>query len=180
MQAFMLLATGLLAQFPRPNRGGGGEEAAAVLASMCMAMSCWIVLLLPMIIGMWKVYTKAGEPGWASIVPIYNVMVLAKIAGRDPVYGLLTLIPLAGIIFYIIILLDVAKQFDVGGGFVAGLILLPMVFWPILGFGSATFRGRRGGSGGGRRSARSRYDDDDDDYDDRPRRKRRRDDDDDY
>lgn len=177
----VLASFGLLAQFPRNAGPSGAEVGTAIMMALICNLIIVLVITVPIIAGMWKVFVKAGEPGWAAIVPIYNAMVLAKIGGRDPMYGLLLLVPVVGIVFAIIILLDVAKKFDVGGGFVAGLILLPMIFWPILGFGSAQYRGGR--SGGGRRSARSsrRDYDDDEEEDDRPRRRRRpRDEDDDY
>jgi hypothetical protein len=164
-----MLSTFLVSLALFAQRGGGGEDAAAAMFGVCL-LSFYLVVVVGMIAGMWATFAKAGEPGWAAIVPIYNVIVLAKIGGKDPLYGLLCLIPIVGIIFLIMILIEVANKFGRGGAFVVGLILLPFIFWPILGFGSAQYHGR-----GGRRS-RSRYDDDDDD---RPRRSRSRDDDDD-
>src|SRR6266566_1470050 len=77
---------------------------------------------------MWKVFTKAGEPGWAAIIPIYNYVVLDRIAGR-PGWWLLLWI-LLGPIAYIVISFDLAKRFGKGAGFAIGLILLPFIFWP--------------------------------------------------
>ena len=86
----------------------------------------------------WKVFTKAGQPGWASIVPIANLYFLCKVAGR-PGWWLLLLF-LCFPIFYIIICIDIAKRFGKGGGFAVGLILLGIIFFPILGFGSAQYQ----------------------------------------
>lgn len=116
--------------------------AAAVMMMLCCTLTVVLLTMIPMIIGMWMTFTKAGEPGWASLIPIYNVMILAKIAGKEEAYGLLVLIPLVGIVFAIIILIELCKRFDQGGGFVVGLILLPFVFWPILGMGQARYLGR--------------------------------------
>jgi hypothetical protein len=172
----MLMMLALMLVWAQRGGGGGGAGAGAFggLACMCGALLLGLLIGLIPIAGVWKAFEKAGEPGWTAIVPIYNMMIMSKIAGRGENYGLMCLIPCAGVIFSIIILLDFCKKFDVGGGFVAGLILLPYIFWPILGFGSARYIG---GSRAGRR--RAVEDEEEDDYDDRPRRPRRRDDDDD-
>jgi hypothetical protein len=91
-----------------------------------------LAIYVLMIVAMWKVFTKAGEPGWAAIVPIYNVITMLKIAGKPAWMFLL------GPIGYIVAAIGIAKRFDRGGGFAAGLILLPFVFWPMLAFGSAS------------------------------------------
>ena len=100
----------------------------------------WLVVMVLMIAGMWKVFSKAGEPGWAAIVPIYNIIVLLKIAGK-PMWWLvmILIVPVANIVFAIMALAAMAARFGKGGGFVAGLIFLPFVFYPILGFGDAQY-----------------------------------------
>jgi Family of unknown function (DUF5684) len=87
----------------------------------------------------WKVFTKAGQPGWASIIPIVNLFFLCKVAGRPAWWVLLLLICFP--IFWIIISLDVAKRFGKGVGFAIGLMFLGIIFYPILGFGSAQYQG---------------------------------------
>lgn len=104
----------------------------------------WIIyfaVLILMIAGMWKVFSKAGQPGWAAIIPIYNLYVMCKVAGRPGWWVILMLIPLVNFIIIIILLIDIAKRFGKGGGFAVGLIFLPFIFWPILGFGSAQYQG---------------------------------------
>ncbi|HLF00043.1 MAG TPA: DUF5684 domain-containing protein [Gaiellaceae bacterium] len=104
----------------------------------------WIIYLaiaVLVIAGWWKVFTKAGEEGWKAIIPIYNFIVLLKIVGREWWWVLLALIPIVGLVIWIIVSLDLAKSFGRGGGFAVGLILLPFIFAPILGFGSDTYRG---------------------------------------
>jgi hypothetical protein len=123
-----------------------------------------------MIVGMWRIFEKAGEPGWMSIIPILNIFILLKIAGKPGWWILLFFIPFVGIIIAILVWIDVAKNFGKGGGFVVGLILLPFIFIPILGFGDARYDPH--GEGQPRRRRRRReYDDEDDD--DRPRKRRR-------
>jgi hypothetical protein len=87
----------------------------------------------------WKVFTKAGKPGWASIIPIYNYYVLTQIAGKEWWWFLLLFIPVINFIAWIMICLGLAEKFGKGGGFAVGLILLGIVFFPILGFGSAVY-----------------------------------------
>ena len=98
----------------------------------------------------WKIFTKAGQPGWACIIPIYNLYVWCKIVGRPWWWLLLMLIPFVNFIIAIILLIDLAKSFGKGVGFGIGLLLLPVIFFPILGFGSAQYQGPTAGSLGRR------------------------------
>ena len=103
-----------------------------------------LVVAIFLIIAMWKVFTKAGEPGWVSIIPIYNIYALCKIAGRPGWWLLLMLIPFVNFIVAIIVCIDIAKNFGKGAGFGIGLAFLGPIFFPILGFGSATYEGPAG------------------------------------
>ena len=100
---------------------------------------CYFAFVILMIAGLWKTFSKAGQPGWAAIIPIYNLIVLCQVAGRPIWWFLLLLICFP--IFYIIICIDIAKRFGKGGGFAVGLIYLPFIFFPMLGFGSAQYQG---------------------------------------
>ena len=93
------------------------------------------------IIATWKIFTKAGEAGWKSIIPIYNIIVLFKIVGMNPWMILLYLVPIANIVVMILFNIKLAKAFGKGGGFAAGLIFLNTIFTLILGFGSAEYVG---------------------------------------
>ena len=93
----------------------------------------------------WKIFTKAGQPGWACIIPIYNLYVWCKIVGRPWWWILLMLIPFVNFIIAIILLIDLAKSFGKGVGFGIGLLLLPFIFFPILAFGSAQYQGPAAG-----------------------------------
>ena len=94
-----------------------------------------------MIAALWKVYRKAGKPGWVAIIPIYNYIVLLEIIGRPLWWIFLFLIPLANIVFSFIIHIDLAKSFGKSTGFGVGLTLLSIIFFPILGFGDARYLG---------------------------------------
>jgi L-cystine uptake protein TcyP (sodium:dicarboxylate symporter family) len=89
----------------------------------------------------WKVYTKAGQPGWACLIPIYNTYIWLKIVGRPVWWLLLMFIPLVNIIIAIILVIDLAKSFGQGVGFALGLIFLGFIFYPILAFGASTYSG---------------------------------------
>lgn len=98
-----------------------------------------IAIIILMVAGFWKVFEKAGQPGWAAIIPIYNYYIMAKIAGKPGWWVLLMLIPVVGIIIFIIICIEIAKRFGKSSGFGVGMALLSPIFWPILGFGDAQY-----------------------------------------
>lgn len=93
------------------------------------------------IAGVWKAFAKAGQPGWACIIPIYNVIVMLQIAGKPIWWILLLLIPIVNIVVAILVNVDIAKNFGKGAGFGVGLAFLGFIFWPILGFGDAQYEG---------------------------------------
>lgn len=96
------------------------------------------------IAGMWKVFTKAGQPGWAAIVPFFNLIVVLQIIGRPVWWILLCLIPLVNFVIALIIMIDLAKSFGQGAGFGLGLFFLGCIFMPVLGFGSSRYIGPAG------------------------------------
>jgi hypothetical protein len=98
-----------------------------------------ILLIVVVIAGVWKVFEKAGQPGWAAIIPIYNLYVLTQVAGMAWWWVLLCMIPFVNVIGFILISLGVAKNFGKGAGFAVGLIFLGFIFYPILGFGDAVY-----------------------------------------
>jgi hypothetical protein len=104
-----------------------------------------IVLLLAvaflMIASIWKVYEKAGQPGWAAIIPIYNLYIITKIIGKPGYWTVLMLIPIVNYIFIIWSYNLISKKFGKDVGFTLGLIFLSFIFWPILGFGDAKYEG---------------------------------------
>lgn len=100
-----------------------------------------IVAVLLAIIGWWRVFTKAGKPGWASIVPIYNIYVLLQIAGRPGWWLLLYLVPFVNVVVHIVVAIDVAKRFGQTTGFGVIMLWLLMPFgYMILGYGNATYK----------------------------------------
>ena len=100
----------------------------------------YIIFVVFMIIVQWKIYVKAGKPGWGCIVPIYNIILQLEIAGRPLWWIFLMFIPFVNFIIAIIIALDIAKAFGKGTGFGIGMILLPIIFYPILAFDSSEYQ----------------------------------------
>ncbi|MGD2033864.1 MAG: DUF5684 domain-containing protein [Bacteroidales bacterium] len=104
----------------------------------------YLVIAILVIISFWKIFTKAGKPGWASIIPIYNVIVFLEIIGKPWWWLLLYLIPGVNIVFGIWALNLLSKSFGKGVGFTIGLILLNVIFIMILGLGGAAYKGPAG------------------------------------
>lgn len=116
-------------------------EVSPLMAGMGIGFTiCYLAVVLLIIIGLWKVFVKAGKPGWASIVPIYNVIVLLEIAGKPLWWFILMLIPFVNFIVAIIVLIAVARNFGKGVGFAIGMVFLPFIFIPMLGFGDAKYQ----------------------------------------
>lgn len=103
-----------------------------------------LVAVVVAIVGSWKMFEKADEPGWKSIIPLYNMYTYFRIAGRSGWMFLLLLIPLVNIVISIVVALDLAKQFDKGGAFGFFLLwLFPYVGTVVLGFGDAEYVGTK-------------------------------------
>lgn len=100
-----------------------------------------LVVIVVVVASFWKVFAKAGQPGWAAIIPFYNLYILCKIAGRPGWWLLLMFIPLLNIVIFAIISIDVAKSFGRSSAFGLGLWLLGFIFYPILAFGSSEYQG---------------------------------------
>jgi ABC-type sugar transport system permease subunit len=107
-----------------------------------------IVFGIPAIVGLWKMFQKAGYPGWAAIVPVYNFIIYLKMVGR-PTWWLalilLTLIPFAGVVVAIVLGIilanDMAKSFGKDASYTVLLFLVPFIGYPMLGFGKAEYKG---------------------------------------
>jgi len=100
----------------------------------------WLAVFVVIVAAMWKVFEKAGQPGWAAIIPIYNAYILVtEIARKEILWFILLLIPIANIVAAVIVSIDVARKFGKDTLFGVGLALLPFIFYPILGFGNAQY-----------------------------------------
>lgn len=100
-----------------------------------------LIIAVIMIVAMWKLFSKAGEPGWAAIIPLYNSYVLFKIAMGNGWLFLLSLVPVVNFVIGIMLYFKLAKAFGKGVGFGFGLLFLNPIFLLILAFGSAEYVG---------------------------------------
>lgn len=101
----------------------------------------YLAVIIFEIAALWKVFTKAGQPGWGAIIPIYNTYLLCKVAGKPGWWTILFFIPFVNIVMAVIVWHEISKAFGHGAGFTVGLVLLSFIFVPILGFGSDQYRG---------------------------------------
>jgi hypothetical protein len=114
----------------------------ALFAAILIPLIIFAVSVMVLeIVALWFLFEKAGEPGWAAIIPIYNYLIAIKVAGKPWWFLLLFLIPIVNLVIYIIILNGLSKNFGKGPGFTVGLFFLRFIFLPILGFGSAQYVG---------------------------------------
>jgi len=104
----------------------------------------YVAVILLMIVSMWKIFTKAGKPGWACIIPIYNIIVLLEIVGKPWWWLLLMLIPFVNFVIMIWMLNLLSKSFGHDVGFTLGLIFLGFIFLPVLGLGESKYVGPAG------------------------------------
>ena len=116
-----------------------GQSDAVETAVGGLVMIIYLAFVVLVIAGMWATFEKANQPGWGILIPIYNIILLLKVAGKPLWWLILMFIPIVSIIPTIMIPLAVARNFRKSGGFGAGLLFLPFVFYPILGFGSAEY-----------------------------------------
>ncbi|HSX16908.1 MAG TPA: DUF5684 domain-containing protein [Patescibacteria group bacterium] len=126
--------------------GASSSPSGGFLAGYFVFIGIFTVI---MIVSMWKVFTKAKQPGWASLVPIYDTLVLLKIVGRPWYWLLLMMIPIVNIVLAVIVYNDLSKSFGKGVGMTLLLLFLPFIGLPMLAFGSAQYQGPAALNGGG-------------------------------
>ncbi len=120
------------------------ENSAANAAAAGFLIVWYIVILalaVLMLVANWKIFVKAGKPGWGAIVPFYNTYCLFDMSFGNGWLFLLTFVPCVGTVMAIIMYVKLAQAFGKSGGFAVGLIFLPVIFLPILGFGDAEYIG---------------------------------------
>jgi hypothetical protein len=101
----------------------------------------YLIIIVAMIAGMWKMFEKAKKPGWAAIIPIYNLIVLLQVAGKPLWWFILFIIPLVNIVAFILVDVALVQKFGKPGWHVLLMIFLPFIYIPYLGFGDASYRG---------------------------------------
>ena len=100
-----------------------------------------LAIIIVVIAGIWQVFTKAGKPGWACLIPIYNIVVLLQIVEKPIWWIILMFIPLVNLVIAFLLQMAMAEKFGKGIGVAVGLFFLPFIFYPWLGFGDASYRG---------------------------------------
>jgi len=100
-----------------------------------------VVVSLLILAAYWIVYERAGQAGWKSLIPIYNMYVLMEISGKPGWWMFLLFIPLVGVVIYFLAMLSLAKKFGRSELFGVGIFLLPMIFLPVLAFGDSQYEG---------------------------------------
>jgi hypothetical protein len=138
----MLLLAAFFQEAEEPSRAGG------ILGAIFGGGVFIVVLAITVLVfvSLWKIFEKAGKPGWAGIVPIYNFFVLLEIVGRPLWWIVLIFVPCVGFVVQIILCIDLAKAFGKDNAYGIGLALLPFIFFPILAFGDARYVGPVAGS----------------------------------
>jgi hypothetical protein len=121
------------------NSTDAGAAAAGGAALIVLLIQLTVLVLI--IVSLWKVFTKAGQPGWGALIPIYNIYLLCKIAGKPGWWVILCFIPLVNILIALLLMIGVAQNFGKGAGFGIGLFFLGFIFFPILAFGDARYGG---------------------------------------
>jgi hypothetical protein len=124
--------------YDTPSSTGSTGSAVGTLVMVFAGLAIAAIIIT----GMWRVFTKAGQKGWAALIPIYNTYILLKIVNR-PAWWLLVMlfIPIADLLLAIIVMHDLAKAFGKGAGMTIALVLVPFVALPVLGFGKAEYTG---------------------------------------
>ena len=149
------MMSGILAQVTRnmdieiPTVELSSELTTGAGAAMGAMLIVYIAVAVLMVIGMWKMFAKAGRPGWGAIIPVYNLYLLVEIAGKPWWFFLIMILggfipfvgPIVSLVFTILVMIGLAQSFGKGTGFTVGLILLQPIFILILGFGSAKYLG---------------------------------------
>ncbi|MES2622805.1 MAG: DUF5684 domain-containing protein [Patescibacteria group bacterium] len=97
------------------------------------------LIILINIIAFWKIFTKAGKPGWASIIPVYNMVVMLEIAKKPIWWVILMFIPVVNVVVGIVLTIELAKAFGKEVGFTIGLVILPIIFFPIMAFDDSKY-----------------------------------------
>jgi len=116
------------------SSGGSGAGAA-------IGVIVYLALAVLTIAGLWKMFEKAGQQGWMAIIPILNIYIMVKIAGKEGWWVILFFIPCVNIVVSFIVHIALAEKYGKGVGYGVGMTLLPVIFYPLLGFGDAQYQG---------------------------------------
>jgi Family of unknown function (DUF5684) len=120
----------------------GNEQQVAVNPMILLTIFGAIgLIVLAIVVSHWKIFTKAGQPGWASLVPLYNIVVMLQVTGKPVWYIALLFIPLANLYVVLGLAFWLSRCFGKSSGFALGMIFLPFIFYPVLAFDDSTYQG---------------------------------------
>ena len=111
-----------------------------MITGIILMIVLWLSIIAFAIVSQWKVFEKAGQPGWACIIPFYNIIILLKIANKPWWWIFMFFIPIANIVFMIMMLHRISLSFGKGAGFTVGLLFLSIIFWGILAFDKSEYK----------------------------------------
>ena len=121
---------------------GAGIYTANTILWVGIGVASFVAIWLPLA-GLWRLFEKAGEPGWTTLVPIYNGILLCRIGGKPEWWIVLMLIPGVNLVISILVSVGVVERFGKGAGYAVGLVFLPWIFLPAVGLGDAVYQGRQ-------------------------------------
>jgi len=139
----MMLLAAAFQEDTNPSSGAGGLLGALFGGVFVLI---WLAVVVLVFVSLWKLFEKAGKPGWAGIIPIYNAVVLLEIVGRPIWWIVLLLVPCVNFVVAIMLCLDLAKSFGKTPAFGIGLAFLGFIFFPLLAFGDARYVGPAAGT----------------------------------
>ena len=113
----------------------------AIVATALLGALVGFAIGLLSLIAMWRIFSRAGQPGWAAIIPIYNTLTLLRIVGRPGWWFLLFLVPFVNIVVVMMLCIDLARSFGKSDGYGLALFFLAPIFFPALGFSNARYVG---------------------------------------
>ena len=111
-----------------------------MIIGIILMIALWLSIIVFAIVSQWKVFEKAGQPGWAVFIPIYNILIMLKVANKPWWWIFMFLIPIANIVFAIMLLNRIALSFGKSSGFTVGLLFLGIIFWGILAFDKSEYK----------------------------------------
>jgi hypothetical protein len=120
-----------------PQQGAVAEQKGFPVSILLAVLAACLMI----IVGHWIIFQKAGQAGWKCLIPFYNMYVLMEISGKPGWWMFLLFVPLVGIVILLFALLSLAKKFGRSELFGVGLLLLPMIFYPVLAFGGSEYEG---------------------------------------
>lgn len=131
--------------YPSSTYYDSPSPAASALSALFALIILGLILAATIvsIISMWRLFTKAGKPGWAALIPIYNKVVMMQIAGRPEWWVVLTMfVPFFGSWVAVIALIDFVRSYQRSGLWVLGIVFAPIIALPLLAFSKKTqYRG---------------------------------------